>query len=48
METMKDSELIPQHKRMAMGMPINNPPTVGGKKEQMQAEKPSTKQVTNK
>ena len=48
MEKMKDSELIPQHKRMAMGMPINNPPNVGGKKDQMQADKPSTKQVTNK
>jgi hypothetical protein len=48
MAEMKDSSLIPQHKRMAMGMPVNNPPGVGGKTNQMQAEKPSTKQVTNK
>ena len=48
MEQMKDSELLPQHKRMAMGMPVNNPPYVGGKKDPKQAEKPSTKQVTNK
>jgi hypothetical protein len=48
MAEMTDSNLIPQHKRMAMGMTINNPPNVGGKKDPMQAEKPSTKQVTNK
>jgi hypothetical protein len=48
MKGIKDSNLIPQHKRMAMGMPINNPPSVGGKKDTMQAEKCSTKQVTNK
>ncbi len=48
MKDVKDSNLIPQHKRMAMGMPINNPPGVGGKKDTMTAEKPSTKQVTNK
>jgi hypothetical protein len=45
---MKDSEFISQHKRMAMGMPINNPPSVGGKKNTIKTEKPSTKQVTNK
>jgi hypothetical protein len=45
---MKDSEYVSQHKRMAMGMPINNPPSVGGKKNTIKTEKPSTKQVTNK
>jgi hypothetical protein len=45
---MKDSEYVSQHKRMAMGMPINNPPGVGGKKNTIKTEKPSTKQVTNK
>jgi hypothetical protein len=45
---MKDSHLIPQHKRMAMGMPINNPPGVGGKKEPIKTEKPSTAKVTKK
>lgn len=45
---MKDSEFVSQHKRMAMGLPINNPPSVGGKKDTIKTEKPSTKQVTNK
>ena len=48
MKDVKDSNLIPQHKRMAMGVPINNPPGVGGKKNTITGEKPSTKQVTNK
>jgi hypothetical protein len=48
MKEMKDSNLIPQHKRMAMGMTINNPPGVGGKKDPMTCTKPSTKQVTKK
>lgn len=48
MKDVKDSNLISQHKRMAMGMPINNPPGVGGKKDTLTTEKSSTKQVTNK